>query len=194
MMHPSKHQSPGLIARQRLLAVAVASCFAAAPVLGAGTLPAGATNLVGIQAQNIVYGNNSLTITTSAARSAADWARFSICAGNAASRNTKPAVLGVTSGVAELQCIAAGCQGEAQRRGAAKRQRRVEAVASDPDERQRTAGGIGDHDGANVARPGSRRVAGGGEQHRQNAHRHAGSRKRVHRHQAERPGSDPHLA
>ncbi len=82
MMRPSKHPSPRLIARQRLLAAAVASCFATAPALGAGALPAGATNLVGVPAQNIVYGTNSLTITTAAARSAADWAQFSIGAGN----------------------------------------------------------------------------------------------------------------
>jgi len=68
--------------RQRLLAAAVAACFASTTwAAGPTALPSGATNLVGVSAQNIVYGNNSLAITTSAVRSSADWDKFSIPSG-----------------------------------------------------------------------------------------------------------------
>ncbi|MRR10652.1 hypothetical protein EG831_11405, partial [bacterium] len=66
--------------RHRLLAAAVAACFAI-PAWAAGptALPSGATNLVGVS--NMAYEANKLTITTSAARSSADWDKFSVPTG-----------------------------------------------------------------------------------------------------------------
>lgn len=66
--------------RHSLLAAAVAACFAA-PAWAAGptALPSGATNLVGVS--NMAYEANKLTITTSAARSSADWDKFSVPTG-----------------------------------------------------------------------------------------------------------------
>jgi filamentous hemagglutinin family protein len=72
--------------RVRIGAFAVAACFITAPLFAAPPLPStnlptGFTNLVGIDPRNIVAGANSLNITTSATRSAADVGKFSVAAG-----------------------------------------------------------------------------------------------------------------
>lgn len=82
---PRKHVSR-ISTPVRLGVAAVAACFIAAPLLAAApapstNLPTGFTNLVGIDARNINYSANSLSIITSAARSAADVTNFNIAVG-----------------------------------------------------------------------------------------------------------------